>query len=86
LRNALIAPFTIIVLQINWLISGLIVIETFFQYGGIGKLLVEAARFGDVQVIQAITLLAVAAAVLSQLISDIGYAWLNPRMRSGAPA
>ena len=83
LRNALIAPFTVIVLQLNWILSGVVVVETFFQYNGIGKLLVEAARFGDVQVVQAITLIAVFVAVVSQLISDIGYAWLNPRIRMG---
>ncbi|MDP4594840.1 MAG: ABC transporter permease [Beijerinckiaceae bacterium] len=81
LRNALIAPFTVIVLQINWIISGVVVVETFFQYEGVGKLLVEAARFGDVQVIQAITLVAVGAAVASQLLSDISYAWLDPRTK-----
>lgn len=80
LRNAMITPLTVIVLQLNWIISGVVVVETFFQYDGIGKLLVEAARFGDVQVIQAITLIAVAVAVLSQLASDIGYTLLNPRI------
>ncbi len=39
LRNALIAPFTVIVLQINWLLSGVIVVEMFFAYKGFGKLL-----------------------------------------------
>ena len=83
LRNAMITPLTVIVLQLNWIISGVVVVETFFQYDGIGKLLVEAARFGDVQVIQAITLIAVAVAVLSQLASDIGYTLLNPRIGFG---
>ncbi|MEL6227970.1 MAG: ABC transporter permease, partial [Pseudomonadota bacterium] len=45
LRNALIAPFTIIVLQLNWLLSGVVVVEVFFQYNGFGKLLLEAALF-----------------------------------------
>ena len=39
LRNALIAPFTVIVLQLNWLLSGVIVVEVFFAYSGFGKLL-----------------------------------------------
>ena len=42
LRNALIAPFTVIVLQLNWLLSGVIVVEVFFAYDGFGKLLYEA--------------------------------------------
>ncbi|TVQ38895.1 MAG: ABC transporter permease [Geminicoccaceae bacterium] len=84
LRNALIAPFTIIVLQLNWLLSGVVVVEVFFEYNGFGRLLLEAALFGDVYVIQAATLVAVAVAVTSQLVSDIGYTFLNPRIRFGA--
>lgn len=81
LRNALITPFTVIVLQLNWLLSGVVVVEVFFQYNGFGKLLLEAALFGDVYVIQAATLVAVFVAVFSQIISDIGYMLLNPRIR-----
>ncbi len=81
LRNALIAPFTIIILQLNWLLSGVVVVEVFFQYNGFGKLLLEAALFGDVYVVQACTLIAVVVAVSSQIISDIGYTFLNPRIR-----
>ena len=81
LRNALIAPFTIIVLQLNWLLSGVVVVEVFFEYDGFGKLLLEAALFGDIYVVQACTLVAVVIAVLSQIISDVGYTILNPRIR-----
>ena len=63
LRNALIAPFTVIVLQMNWLLSGVVVVEVFFEYDGFGKLLLEAALFGDVYVVQACTLVAVVVAV-----------------------
>jgi len=83
LRNALIAPFTIIVLQLNWLLSGVVVVEVFFQYAGFGKLLLDAALYGDIYVIQAATLVAVFVAVLSQIISDVGYTFLNPRIRFG---
>jgi peptide/nickel transport system permease protein len=81
LRNALIAPFTVIVLQLNWLLSGVVVVEVFFEYDGFGKLLLEAALFGDVYVVQACTLVAVVVAVTSQIISDVGYTLLNPRIR-----
>ena len=81
LRNALIAPFTVIVLQLNWLLSGVVVVEVFFEYKGFGKLLLEAALFGDIYVVQACTLVAVIVAVTSQIISDIGYTFLNPRIR-----
>jgi peptide/nickel transport system permease protein len=81
LRNALIAPFTVIVLQLNWLLSGVVVVEVFFEYDGFGKLLLQAALFGDVYVVQACTLVAVVVAVTSQIISDVGYTFLNPRIR-----
>jgi peptide/nickel transport system permease protein len=81
LRNALIAPFTVIVLQLNWLLSGVVVVEVFFEYDGFGKLLLEAALFGDIYVVQACTLVAVVVAVTSQIISDVGYTFLNPRIR-----
>lgn len=81
LRNALIAPFTVIVLQLNWLLSGVIVVEVFFSYKGFGKLLLDASLFGDIYVVEACTLIAVFVAVASQLISDLGYMLLNPRIR-----
>lgn len=83
LRNALIAPFTVIVLQLNWLLSGVVVVEVFFEYNGFGKLLLEAALFGDIYVVQAATFVAVIVAVLSQIVSDVGYMLLNPRIRFG---
>lgn len=81
LRNALIAPFTVIVLQLNWLLSGVIVVEVFFAYKGFGSLLYEAATFGDIFLIEACTIIAVFVAVFSQFLSDIGYMLLNPRIR-----
>ena len=65
----------------NWLLSGVVVVEVFFGYDGFGKLLLEAALFGDVYVVQACTLAAVVVAVSSQIISDVGYTFLNPRIR-----
>ena len=81
LRNALIAPFTVIVLQLNWLLSGVIVVEVFFAYRGFGKLIYDASMFGDIYLIEACTLVAVFVAVFSQFISDVGYTLLNPRIR-----
>lgn len=81
LRNALIVPFTLIFLQLNWLLSQVVVVEVFFQFGGFGRMLYDAAVYGDIAVLQAATLVAVAVAVLSQLLSDIGYVVLNPRVR-----
>ena len=81
LRNALIAPFTVIMLQINWLLSGVIVVEFFFAYKGFGALLLEASLNQDLYVIEACAMVAVFVAVASQTIADIGYTYLNPRIR-----
>lgn len=81
LRNALIAPFTVIMLQLNWLLSGVIVVEYFFAYKGFGALILEAALNDDIYMIQACTMIAAIVAVGSQTLADIGYTYLNPRIR-----
>lgn len=81
LRNALMTPLTVLMLQVNWLLSGIIVVEFFFAYKGFGALLLEASLNQDLYVIEACTLVAVGVAVLSQTLADVGYTWLNPRLR-----
>ena len=81
LRNALIAPFTVILLQIPFLITGVVVTEIAFGYPGFGKMLLEAGTFGDVALLEAATLVAVFIAVSTQLIGDVGYMYINPRIR-----
>ena len=81
LRNALIAPFTVIMLQINWLLSGVIVVEFFYAYKGFGALLLEASLNQDIFLIEACAMVAVFVAVATQTLSDIGYTYLNPRIR-----
>ncbi len=81
LRNALIAPFTVIMLQVNWLLSGVIVVEFFFAYKGFGGLLLEASLNQDIFLIEACTMVAVFVAVSTQTLADIGYTYLNPRIR-----
>jgi len=81
LRNALIAPFTVIMLQFPWLLSGVVVVEAIFRYQGFGFLLVSAAANNDIDLILACGLVSVAVVLVTQLISDIGYAYLNPRIR-----
>ncbi len=83
LRNALIAPFTVIMLQINWLLSGVIVVEFFFAYKGFGALLLEASLNQDIFLIEACAMVAVFVAAATQTIADIGYTYLNPRIRFG---
>lgn len=81
LRNALIPPFTIIMLQINWLLSGVVVVEFFFAYKGFGALLLEASLNQDIYLIQGCAMVAVLVAVTTQTLADIGYTYLNPRIR-----
>jgi peptide/nickel transport system permease protein len=80
-RNALIAPFTVIILQINWLLSGVIVVEFFFAYRGFGALLLEASLTQDIFMLQACAMISVIVAVGTQTIADVGYGMLNPRVR-----
>jgi len=81
LRNALIAPFTVIMLQINWLLSGVIVVEFFFAYKGFGALLLEASLNQDIFLIEACAMVAVFVAAATQTLADVGYTYLNPRIR-----
>ena len=81
LRNALIAPFTVIMLQLNWLLSGVIVVELLFAYKGFGALLLEASLNDDIFLIEACAMVAVFVAVMSQTLADVGYTYLNPRIR-----
>ncbi|MFM9846247.1 MAG: ABC transporter permease [Hyphomicrobiaceae bacterium] len=81
LRNALIAPFTVILLQLNYLVSGLVVVEMVFAYPGFGRMMLEAALNKDIAVIEAGTLIAVTVTMLTQLFGDLGYMALDPRIR-----
>ncbi len=81
LRNALITPFTVIMLQFPWLLTGVVVVEAMFNYKGFGFALIQAAGNNDIDLLLAISWVAVIVVLLTQLISDIGYAYLNPRIR-----
>ncbi|MDD3825994.1 MAG: ABC transporter permease [Anaerolineaceae bacterium] len=81
IRNALIAPITVIMLHVNWLIGGIVVVESVFGYPGLGMYLLDSALFKDVNAIQAGALVMVALAVSTQLIADVIYTFLNPRIR-----
>ncbi|MDH3262929.1 MAG: ABC transporter permease [Paracoccaceae bacterium] len=81
LRNALIAPFTVIMLQFPWLLNGVVIVETLFNYKGFGWTLVQAAGNNDIELLLASSVVAVFVVLVTQLISDIGYVFLNPRIR-----
>jgi len=81
LRNALIAPFTVIMLQFPWLLTGVVIVETLFNYKGFGWTLVQAAGNNDIELLLSCSIAAVMVVLITQLISDIGYVFLNPRIR-----
>jgi peptide/nickel transport system permease protein len=81
MRNALITPFTVILLQLNYLVSGLVVVETVFAYPGFGRMMLEAALAKDIAILEVGTLVAVAVTMLTQLFGDLGYMALDPRIR-----
>ena len=81
LRNALIAPFTAIMLHINWLIGGVVIVEVLFNYPGLGRLVLDAAMRNDVTLLEGATLVITFVAVASQVVADIGCFFLNPRIR-----
>ena len=81
LRNALIAPFTVIMLQFPWLLNGVVIVETLFNYKGFGWTLVQAAGNNDIELLLGCSVVAVLVVLVTQLLSDIGYVFLNPRIR-----
>ncbi len=81
LRNALIAPFTVIMLQFPWLLNGVVIVETLFNFKGFGWTLVQAAGNNDIELLLAVSVVSVVVVLVTQLISDIGYVYLNPRIR-----
>ena len=80
LRNALIAPFTVIMLQFPWLLNGVVIVETLFNYKGFGWTLVQAASNNDIELLLGVSVVSVFVVLITQLISDIGYVYLNPRI------
>jgi peptide/nickel transport system permease protein len=83
LRNALLPTITVIAISFGWLISGLIVIENVFNYPGLGRLMVFAIDRRDLPLMQALTMVTVLGFALANLVADLLYAYLNPRIRLG---
>lgn len=81
LRNALIAPFTVIMLQFPWLLNGVVIVESLFNYKGFGWVLVQAAGNNDIELLLGVSVVSVIVVLVTQLISDIGYVYLNPRIK-----
>lgn len=84
LRNALIPVITVIGLQVGTLLAGAILTETIFSWPGIGKWLVEAIHRRDYPVVQGGILLSASIIILVNLVVDVLYGVINPRIRRSA--
>ncbi len=81
LKNGLIPVFTLAGLHLSTIIGGSVLIETVFNIPGMGRLAVSSVLNRDYQVTQGITVVIAAAIILVNLIIDISYSWLDPRVR-----
>lgn len=81
LRNASIAPLTVFAIIAGSLLTGSVVTETVFTWPGVGLLVVDAVRSRDFQVVQAVVIMFAFIFILCNLLVDITYAYLDPRIR-----
>jgi peptide/nickel transport system permease protein len=81
LRNALLPTISVVSVQVGYLVGGLVVIETLFSYPGIGKLVLDSAVGHDLPVLEATVLTVALLYMVSNLVADVLYAVLNPRIR-----
>ncbi|MFJ7179665.1 ABC transporter permease [Streptomyces massasporeus] len=84
LRNALINPLTVLGLRVGYLLGGAVVIETIFSLPGMGKLMIDAVKNGDPAVVQGVVLTTAAGFVVVNLVIDVLYLLVNPRLRDVA--
>ena len=83
LKNGLIPVVTLLGMQVRNIFGGAVLIETVFNIPGIGRLMVQAAFGQDYQVVQAGVLVLAVVVMLSNLLVDLSYGWLDPRIRYG---
>jgi peptide/nickel transport system permease protein len=81
LKNALLPVVTVIGIEFAFLMGGLVVTEQVFNLNGLGKLFVVSVTNNDYTMTQALVMLVVAVFILTNLVVDIMYAWLDPRIR-----
>jgi peptide/nickel transport system permease protein len=81
LKNAMLPVVTVIGIEFAFLVGGLVVTEQVFNLNGVGRLLVQAVQNQDYALTQAIVMLIVTISVLTNLVVDVLYAWLDPRIR-----
>jgi ABC-type dipeptide/oligopeptide/nickel transport system permease component len=80
-RNALLPIVTVLGYRLAFILSGTIVVETIFAWGGLGGLFIDSVLNLDYQVVQAIVLLLATVVVVGNLLTDLAYAVIDPRIR-----
>jgi peptide/nickel transport system permease protein len=83
LRNSLTSVVTLLGLSVPWVLAGSVIVEQVFNYPGMGLLFWNEAQVNDFPVELAVVLVVGVATVLGNLLADIGYALLDPRVRYG---
>ena len=83
LQNALVPVVTIVGLQFGALVTGAIITETVFSWPGLGRLIIQSIRLRDYPLVQGCVLVIALTYVLLNLLTDLVYAWLDPRIRYG---
>jgi peptide/nickel transport system permease protein len=83
LRNALLPVITLLGLQLGALLAGAVITETVFSWPGVGLLTIESIQSRDYPVVQACVLLISVTYVQVNLLTDLAYAWIDPRIRLG---
>jgi peptide/nickel transport system permease protein len=86
LRNAMLPVITLMGLQLGALLAGAVITETVFSWPGVGLLTIEAIQSRDYPVVQACVLLISITYVIVNLLTDLAYAWVDPRIRLGTSA
>lgn len=81
LRNALLPTIAVIASQVPYLVGGLVAVEIVFNYPGFGSLLLQAVQYRDYPMLQSAVLIVGSVIVTMQLIADVLFALLNPRIR-----
>ncbi len=79
--NAMLPTISIIAMNMGWMLGGLIIVENVFAYPGLGQLLLTSIQTRDVPLLQAVALLIAATYTISNLVADLSYAALDPRIR-----
>lgn len=84
LRNSLLPTISVTAVQISYLLGGLLVTETLFNYRGLGLLIADAAGDKDIPMLMGSVFIVGAIAMMLNLLADVLIAWLNPRVRYGS--